>query len=103
MNEGACRTPGYLRTDKRPGTIQAALVTESEYRDLKHDIIHCARYAQIHRRTEQGLAPEAVVATIVKVQFQKAGRLYDFLTGELAIQKDDMVIVETDRGKLSDK
>ena len=39
------------------------------------------------------------MSTIVKVQFQKAGRLYDFLTGELAIQKDDMVIVETDRGK----
>lgn len=39
------------------------------------------------------------MATIVKVQFQKAGRLYDFLTGELVIQKDNMVIVETDRGK----
>lgn len=39
------------------------------------------------------------MATIVKVQFQKAGRLYDFLTGELVIQKDEMVIVETDRGK----
>lgn len=39
------------------------------------------------------------MATIVKVQFQKAGRLYDFLTGELVLQKDDMVIVETDRGK----
>ncbi len=39
------------------------------------------------------------MATIVKVQFQKAGRLYDFLTGELVLQKDEMVIVETDRGK----
>lgn len=39
------------------------------------------------------------MATIVKVQFQKAGKLYDFLTGELVIQKDEMVIVETDRGK----
>jgi len=48
---------------------------------------------------EQGLAPEAVVAKIIKVQFQKAGKLYDFQTGELEIQQDEMVIVETDRGK----
>ncbi|MGA7827809.1 MAG: stage 0 sporulation family protein [Geobacteraceae bacterium] len=39
------------------------------------------------------------MSTIVKVQFQKAGKLYDFLTGQLALQKDEMVIVETDRGK----
>jgi cell fate regulator YaaT (PSP1 superfamily) len=61
--------------------------------------IHCATVCANPSNNIQGLAPEAVVSTIVKVQFQKAGRLYDFLTGELVIQKDDMVIVETDRGK----
>jgi cell fate regulator YaaT (PSP1 superfamily) len=39
------------------------------------------------------------VAKIVKVQFQTAGKLYDFLTGDLEIQQDEMVIVETERGK----
>jgi len=60
---------------------------------------HCAARCANPSKNTQGLAPEAVVATIVKVQFQKAGRLYDFLTGELVLQKDEMVIVETDRGK----
>lgn len=39
------------------------------------------------------------MATIVKVQFHTAGKLYDFLPGELELQPNEMVIVETDRGK----
>lgn len=39
------------------------------------------------------------MAKIVKLQFQTAGKLYDFVIGELDIQKDDRVIVETERGK----
>ena len=39
------------------------------------------------------------MAKIVKLQFQTAGKLYDFIIGELDIQKDDKVIVETERGK----
>ncbi|MRR34294.1 hypothetical protein EG829_06255 [bacterium] len=39
------------------------------------------------------------MAKIVKLQFQTAGKLYDFIIGDLDIQKDDKVIVETERGK----
>lgn len=39
------------------------------------------------------------MAKIVKLQFQTAGKLYDFIIGDLEIQKDDKVIVETERGK----
>lgn len=39
------------------------------------------------------------MAKIVKLQFQTAGKLYDFVTGDLEIQKDERVIVETERGK----
>lgn len=36
---------------------------------------------------------------IVKIQFQTAGKLYDFSTGDLEIVQGDQVIVETERGK----
>lgn len=36
---------------------------------------------------------------IVKVQFQQAGKLYDFNAGDLVLQPGDRVIVETERGK----
>ncbi len=36
---------------------------------------------------------------VVKIQFQTAGRLYDFGTGGIEVQKGDRVIVETERGK----
>ncbi len=39
------------------------------------------------------------MATIIKVQFHKAGKLYDFLPGDLELQQNELVIVETDRGK----
>jgi cell fate regulator YaaT (PSP1 superfamily) len=39
------------------------------------------------------------VARIVKLQFQTAGKLYDFIAGDLDIRKDERVIVETERGK----
>lgn len=39
------------------------------------------------------------MARIVKLQFQTAGKLYDFSIGDLDIQKDERVIVETERGK----
>jgi len=39
------------------------------------------------------------VAKIVKIQFQTAGRLYDFRTGELDVNTDERVIVETERGR----
>ncbi len=39
------------------------------------------------------------MAKIVKIQFQTAGRLYDFLTGGLQLEMNDRVIVETERGK----
>jgi len=39
------------------------------------------------------------VAKIVKIQFQTAGRLYDFKTGDLDINIDEQVIVETERGR----
>jgi cell fate regulator YaaT (PSP1 superfamily) len=39
------------------------------------------------------------VAKIVKIQFQTAGRLYDFRTGDLDIAQGDQVIVETERGR----
>lgn len=39
------------------------------------------------------------MAIIVKIQFQTAGKLYDFLAGEHNLAQDDMVIVETERGK----
>jgi len=46
-----------------------------------------------------GQPPEDVVAKIVKLQFQTAGKLYDFTIGDLDILKDERVIVETERGK----
>jgi len=39
------------------------------------------------------------VAKIVKLQFQTAGKLYDFIAGDLDIRKGEKVIVETERGK----
>lgn len=39
------------------------------------------------------------MAKIVKIQFQTAGRLYDFKTGDLDINIDEQVIVETERGR----
>lgn len=39
------------------------------------------------------------MATIVKIQFHTAGKLYDFLPGDLDLKPKDLVIVETDRGK----
>lgn len=39
------------------------------------------------------------MAKIVKIQFQTAGRLYNFRTGDLDISIDERVIVETERGK----
>ncbi|HOI15169.1 MAG TPA: stage 0 sporulation family protein [Geobacteraceae bacterium] len=39
------------------------------------------------------------MARIVKIQFQTAGRLYDFRTGDLDITIEERVIVETERGK----
>jgi len=39
------------------------------------------------------------VTKIVKIQFQTAGKLYDFSTGDLEIVQGDQVIVETERGK----
>ncbi len=39
------------------------------------------------------------MAKIVKIQFQTAGRLYDFRTGDLDITIEERVIVETERGK----
>ncbi|MDD3293165.1 MAG: stage 0 sporulation family protein [Geobacteraceae bacterium] len=39
------------------------------------------------------------MAKIVKIQFQTAGRLYDFRTGELDVNTDERVIVETERGR----
>ncbi len=39
------------------------------------------------------------MVNIVKVQFQPAGKLYDFNAGELALKQGDKVIVETERGK----
>jgi cell fate regulator YaaT (PSP1 superfamily) len=39
------------------------------------------------------------LAKIVKIQFQTAGRLYDFRTGDLDITIEERVIVETERGK----
>ncbi len=39
------------------------------------------------------------MATLVKIQFQPAGKLYDFLSGNLELKQGDRVIVETDRGK----
>lgn len=36
---------------------------------------------------------------VVKIQFQTAGKLYDFGTGGIDVQKGDKVIVETERGK----
>ena len=35
---------------------------------------------------------------VVGVRFKKAGKIYYFDPGDLAIQKDDFVIVETVRG-----
>lgn len=49
--------------------------------------------------TNRGSSPEETVAKIVKIQFQTAGRLYDFRTGDLDITVDERVIVETERGK----
>lgn len=39
------------------------------------------------------------MAKIVKIQFQTAGRLYDFRTGELDVNTDERVVVETERGR----
>lgn len=39
------------------------------------------------------------MAKIVKLQFQTAGKLYDFIAGDLDIRKGEKVIVETERGK----
>lgn len=39
------------------------------------------------------------MATLVKVQFQAAGKLYDFLAGSHDLKPGDRVVVETDRGK----
>lgn len=39
------------------------------------------------------------MAKIVKIQFQTAGKLYDFCTGDLDIYPEEQVIVETERGK----
>ncbi len=39
------------------------------------------------------------MAKIVKIQFQTAGRLYDFKTGDLDVNIDEQVIVETERGR----
>jgi cell fate regulator YaaT (PSP1 superfamily) len=39
------------------------------------------------------------LAKIVKIQFQTAGKLYDFLSGDLHLEANDKVIVETERGK----
>ncbi|HEU0265498.1 MAG TPA: stage 0 sporulation family protein, partial [Geobacterales bacterium] len=36
---------------------------------------------------------------IVKIQFQTAGKLYDFSCGELELKPGDLVIVETERGR----
>jgi cell fate regulator YaaT (PSP1 superfamily) len=47
----------------------------------------------------RGSSPEEAVARIVKIQFQTAGRLYDFRTGDLDITIEERVIVETERGK----
>ncbi|MEA5112793.1 MAG: stage 0 sporulation family protein [Geobacteraceae bacterium] len=39
------------------------------------------------------------MAKIVKIQFQTAGKLYDFLAGDLHLEANNKVIVETERGK----
>lgn len=36
---------------------------------------------------------------LVRIAFRRAGKIYDFLAGELELQAGDQVIVETDRGK----
>lgn len=56
-------------------------------------------YQSGKNNTKRGCYPEEAVAKIVKIQFQTAGRLYDFRTGELEISIDERVIVETERGK----
>jgi cell fate regulator YaaT (PSP1 superfamily) len=42
---------------------------------------------------------EAKLAQVVKIQFQTAGKLYDFGTAGIDVKKGDKVIVETERGK----
>ncbi|HKZ17092.1 MAG TPA: stage 0 sporulation family protein, partial [Geobacteraceae bacterium] len=42
---------------------------------------------------------EAQLAQVVKIQFQTAGKLYDFGTAGITVQKGDKVIVETERGR----
>lgn len=39
------------------------------------------------------------MASIVRIQFTPAGKLYDFSTGKNAIKPGDKVVVETERGK----
>jgi cell fate regulator YaaT (PSP1 superfamily) len=42
---------------------------------------------------------EAQLAQVVKIQFQTAGKLYDFGTAGITVKKGDKVIVETERGR----
>jgi cell fate regulator YaaT (PSP1 superfamily) len=42
---------------------------------------------------------EAFLASIVRIQFTNAGKLYDFTAGKTAAKAGDKVIVETERGK----
>jgi cell fate regulator YaaT (PSP1 superfamily) len=42
---------------------------------------------------------EAFLASIVRIQFSTAGKLYDFTAGNTAIKPGDKVVVETERGK----
>jgi cell fate regulator YaaT (PSP1 superfamily) len=38
------------------------------------------------------------LANIVGVQFRRAGKIYDFLPGELTVRVGDQIVVDTDRG-----
>ena len=38
------------------------------------------------------------LANVVGVQFRRAGKIYDFLPGELSVRVGDQIVVDTDRG-----